>query len=70
VRIFLGTNVEQLGFSVSYIRVAPGVWFPLKYGTEFRFSVLFGFKRVVTLALDSSGFLKTEATSVVSFEEK
>ena len=33
VRFFLGTNIRRLGFSVSYIRVAEGVWFPASYGT-------------------------------------
>jgi hypothetical protein len=35
VRVFLGTNVRQLGFSINYQRVAGNVWFPATYGTEF-----------------------------------
>ncbi len=67
VKVFLGTNIRQTGFSVSYVRVAPDVWFPATYGTEFRLDVLFGYKRVITLALDSSDFQRTEAKSEITF---
>lgn len=69
VRAFLGTNVRQAGFSVNYKRVAPGVWFPASYGTEFRIDVLFGYKRVITLALDSSEFRRAAAESDIRFTE-
>ena len=67
VKVFLGTNIRQTGFSVSYARVAPDVWFPATYGTEFRLDVLFGYKRVITLALDSSDFQRAEAKSEITF---
>jgi hypothetical protein len=68
VKVFLGTNLRQTGFSISYARVAPNVWFPATYGSEFRLDVLFGYKRVITLALDSSEFQKTEAKSEIRFD--
>src|SRR5258707_2878327 len=34
VRVFLGTNLRQTGFSVTYRRVGENVWFPVSYGTE------------------------------------
>jgi len=68
VKVFLGTNLRQTGFSVSYNRVAPNVWFPATYGTEFRLDVLFGYKRVITLALDSSDFQRTDAKSEIRFQ--
>ncbi len=40
VRVFLGTNLRQSAFPITYVRVAGNVWFPATYGTEFRFNVL------------------------------
>jgi hypothetical protein len=40
VRTFLGTNLKQTGFAITYQRVAGGVWFPATYGTEFQVAVL------------------------------
>ncbi|BDC52286.1 hypothetical protein F183_A46010 [Bryobacterales bacterium F-183] len=68
VKAFLGTNIQQTGFSVNYSRVAPNVWFPATYGTEFRVSLLFGYKRVITMSLDSSDFRRTSASSEIQFE--
>lgn len=67
VKAFLGTNIQQTGFAVSFTRVAPNVWFPATYGTEFRVNLLFGYKRVITMALDSSDFRRTSATSEIQF---
>jgi hypothetical protein len=68
VRVFLGSNVRQLGFSIGYERVAENVWFPITYGTEFRLDVLWGYKRTITLLMESSGFRKTDATSKIQYE--
>lgn len=69
VKVFLGTNLRQTGFSVNYRRVAENVWFPVAYGTEFRLDVLFGYKRVITMALDSRDFRRTEVDSGIRFDE-
>lgn len=68
VKMFLGTNLQQVGFSVTYTRVAPGVWFPASYGSEFRFDLLFRYNRVITLAMESKEFRKTGAESTVKFD--
>ena len=68
VKVFLGTNLRQTGFSVSYVRVDSGVWFPATYGTEFRLDLLFGYHRVITLAMDSNDFRKTGAESEITFQ--
>jgi hypothetical protein len=65
VRYFLGTNLKQVGFSIVYKRVAENVWFPATYGAEFRFDILWGYKRVVTLSLESSDFRRTDAQSTI-----
>lgn len=67
VRVLMGINIHQLGFSLAYQRVAPGVWFPATYGTEFRFVVFWGFKRTVTLSMENTDFRKTDAQSSVTF---
>lgn len=67
VRVFLGTDIRQAGFSATYTRVAPGVWFPATYGTEFQIKVLFGYRRTITLSMESSDFRRTEARSDIQF---
>ena len=68
VRVFLGTDIHQLGFSLTYRRVAPGVWFPATYGTEFRVVVLWGYKRTITMSMENTDFRKTDAQSTIRFE--
>jgi hypothetical protein len=69
VRAFLGFNLSQLGFSVTYHRAGESVWFPAVYGTEFRMSIFWGYKRTVTLSVESAGFRKTDATSTIQYEQ-
>ena len=68
VRVFLGTNLRQTGFSITYRRVAENVWFPATYGTEFRFDVLWAYKRTVALSLESDSFRKTDASSTIKVQ--
>jgi hypothetical protein len=68
VRMFLGTNLKQTGFAITYQRVADGVWFPATYGTEFQVDVLFFYKRTIAMNLISSGFQKTDATSTIEYD--
>ena len=68
VRVFLGTNLRQTGFSVTYRRVGENIWFPATYGTEFRLNVLWGYRRTVTLALESSDFRKADAVSKIAYD--
>jgi hypothetical protein len=68
VRNVFGTNLHQLGFSLSYTRVADGIWFPSTYGTEFRVDLLWFYKRTVALSLLNSGFQRTEANSTITYQ--
>jgi len=70
VRVFLGTNLRQTGFSITYRRVAEDVWFPSTYGTEFRLNILFGYRRTVALSMENSDFRKTDASSTISYDMK
>jgi hypothetical protein len=67
IKTMLGTNVRQMGFSLTYARVAPGLWFPATYGTEMRIDVLFGYKRVITLSMEAADFRKAGADSSITF---
>jgi hypothetical protein len=67
VRHMMGTNVHQVGFQITYTRVAQDVWFPETYGTEFSFEALWFYKRTITLSLESGGFQKTQAESTIQF---
>jgi hypothetical protein len=69
VKVMFGTNLRQTGFSLTYARIAPGLWFPATYGTEMRLDVLFGYKRVITMSMESSSFKKASTDSSVSFED-
>jgi hypothetical protein len=68
VRTFLGTNLKQTGFAITYQRVADGVWFPATYGTEFEADVLFFYKRTIAMNLESAGFQRTDATSTIYYD--
>lgn len=68
VKIMLGTDIKQLGFSVTYQKVDDGLWFPATYGTEFGLKVLFGYKRNVTMNVTNTDFRKASAESSIQFE--
>jgi hypothetical protein len=69
VRVLLGTDVRGLGFSVSYERVADGVWFPTGFGGEFKFNVLFFYRRSVSINVKNSDFKRTDVNSNVAFDK-
>ena len=68
VKVLLGTNVRQLGFTVTYRKVAEGLWFPVSYGTEFHLRVLFGYARAIVQSLDNHDFRRASAESSIQFE--
>jgi len=68
LRTFLGVNVRQGGYSVSYRSLEPEVWFPVSYGTEFSVKALHFYKRMATVSLVSEGFRRTNVESAVSFD--
>ncbi len=67
VRVLLGTNVHGVGFSVSYQRIAPGVWFPAGFGGEFRFNALFFFRRSISINVKNSDFERADVNSSVTY---
>ena len=67
VKTLLGTNISGLGFTVTYQRVADGVWFPVSYGGEFKFRGLFLYERSVTISMKNSDFQRTDVTSSIAY---
>jgi hypothetical protein len=70
VRILLGTSVHGIGFTVSYRRLADGVWFPSGFGGEFSVRALFFFKQVVSVNVTNSDFRRADVESTVTFDGK
>jgi hypothetical protein len=69
VRILLGTNIKGLGFSLSYKKVADGIWFPVSYGGEFEVTGLFFYRRTMTISLVNGGFRHADVTSQIAYAE-
>ena len=67
VRTALGTNLPDLGFSVSYKRQPDGVWFPTSFGTEFRLKALFVLNRNISMSLSNTDFERTHVDSTVHY---
>jgi hypothetical protein len=69
VKVMLGIDIKQMGFQVTYRKVADGLWFPATYGTEFGLKLLFGYKRNITMNVINGDFRRTSAESTIRFEE-
>lgn len=67
VRILLGTNVEGLGFSVSYKKFADGVWFPVSYGGEFHVRAVFFYARNMSISLQNLDFQRADVSTSIRF---
>ena len=68
VRTMLGTNLEHLGFKITYKKFDEGLWFPVTYGGEFKVRALFLYARRVGVSLQNSAFQHADVSSAVSFE--
>ena len=68
VKVMLGTNVQNVGFKVTYGRFDGDVWFPVSYGGELRFRVLFMYARRVSIGLINSEFERAAVDTNVTFE--
>lgn len=68
VKTMLGTNVQQVGFKVTYQKVADGVWFPATYGGEFQFRAVFMYARSVGIGLQNSEFRRTKVDTAINYE--
>lgn len=69
VRTALGTNLHGLGFTVTYKKFEDGVWFPVSYGAEFDFHVVFVYSRKIAVSLTNTDFKRTSADSEITFEK-
>ncbi|MGI8742203.1 MAG: hypothetical protein ACR2NN_06460 [Bryobacteraceae bacterium] len=69
VRTMLGTNLEHLGFKVTYKKFDTGLWFPLTYGGEFKVRALFLYARRVGVSLQNNGFRRADVTTTINFEK-
>ena len=67
VKTALGTNLEHLGFKVTYKKFDEGLWFPVSYGGELRVRALFFYARTVGISIQNSGFAKADVHSSVTF---
>jgi hypothetical protein len=68
VKVLLGTNVQQIGFKVTYQKFDDGVWFPITYGGEFKFRALFLYARSVGIGLTNSDFKHTDVQTALKYE--
>jgi hypothetical protein len=68
VRTMLGTNIRQLGFTVSYKRLDSGLYFPATYGGEFDVKAVFFYKRTFTISLENTDFRRAHAESTISYQ--
>lgn len=67
VRTMLGTNLKQLGFKVTYQRLADGLWFPATYGGEFELKAVFFYKRTISISLANSEFRRADVESHIAY---
>jgi hypothetical protein len=68
VKTLLGTNLQQLGFKITYRKFDDGVWFPVSYSGEFKLRALFLYKRTISMGLTNSDFRHADVESSVKFE--
>jgi hypothetical protein len=69
VKALLGTDIQHLGFKITYKKVADGVWFPATYGGEFYVRGLFLYKRNISISVKNDEFRKTDVDSKITFEK-
>lgn len=67
VKTILGTDFRGVGFTVTYQKVADGLWFPVSYGGEFDIKAVFFYKRTMTINMVNSDFRRTDVTSNVAY---
>jgi hypothetical protein len=68
-KVLLGTNVQRLGFKITYERFDEGVWFPVSYGGEFTLKVIFFYKRNIAVAVKNSDFHRTVVSTRLNFHD-
>ncbi|HUI41671.1 MAG TPA: hypothetical protein VL523_06860 [Terriglobia bacterium] len=58
IRTFLA-DLPGIGFDVEYGRQPDGEWFPVSFGTEFRFKLLMFVSRNISISLQNTDFERT-----------
>jgi hypothetical protein len=69
VKTTLGTNVHQLGFTVSYQRFDGDIYFPVSYSGEFDLKAIFLYKRTFTISLENTDFRRAEVDSKITSDQ-
>ena len=69
VKTLFGTNLQQLGFKITYQKFDGDVWFPVSYSGEFKLRALFLYKRTISMGLTNSDFRHADVQSSVKFEK-
>ncbi len=67
VKTLLGTNVKDLGFTLTYKKFEDGVWFPVSYGGEFEVRGVFVYRRTMSISLTNSDFHKLDVNSTIAY---
>jgi len=67
VKVIFGTNVQQLGFKVTYKKFDAGLWFPVTYGGEFKLKAVFFYSRRIAMSMQNSDFQRAVVNSKVKF---
>jgi hypothetical protein len=67
IKTLLGTNVQKMGFKVTYRKFDEGLWFPVTYGGEFKLRALFLYARNIGVSMQNSGFQRATVESKISF---
>jgi len=70
VKTLLGTDIQQLGFKVTYGKFDDGLWFPVSYSGELKVRALFLYARTISLGMVNSGFQKADVKSTIVFEDR
>lgn len=67
VRVLLGTNIQNLGFKLTYRKFDKGLWFPVDYGGEMKVRALFFYARRIGISIRNSGFQRADVSSSVKY---
>jgi hypothetical protein len=70
VKTVFGTNLQQIGFKVSYGKFDDNLWFPVNYSGEMKVRLLFLYARTISMGLQNSGFQKADVKSVIRFDKQ
>ena len=68
VKVVLGTDIQHLGFKLTYAKFGEGVWFPVTYGGEMKIRALFFYARRIGISMQNSDFKRSDVKSTVKYE--